>query len=162
MLVAPERVAESWTDPPTDITLADRVVVMTGEAICEYTGTLYCIMSNRTIARAATTPNLDKAIENDLSGIVKSLEDGSRWDCDGAGIGLIWGAEGGVPNLPTELKSKEEFQKLLASADEVRVVRSGDNAKLKLRAKGSLVTYKTTTEEADELTKGLKIDVVEY
>ncbi|MDV3277460.1 MAG: hypothetical protein LYZ69_03215 [Nitrososphaerales archaeon] len=64
--------------------------------------------------------------------------------------------------MPTELKSKEEFQKLLESADEVRVVRSGDNAKLKLKTKDSLVTYKTTTEEADELTKGLKIDVVEY
>jgi hypothetical protein len=68
----------------------------------------------------------------------------------------------GQSQLPSELKSKEEFQKLLESAEEVRVVRSGDNAKLKLRSKGSLVTYKTTTAEADELTKGLKIDVVEY
>ena len=64
--------------------------------------------------------------------------------------------------MPTELKSKEDFTKILERASEVRVVRDGDDAKVKLRTKDALFTFKTTTEEADALTKGLKIDVLEY
>jgi hypothetical protein len=60
------------------------------------------------------------------------------------------------------LKSKEELTKLLEEATEVRVVKSGDTAKVKLRTKAALYTFKTSSEDADAITKGLKIDVVEY
>lgn len=64
--------------------------------------------------------------------------------------------------MPKELTSKEEFQKLLASATEVRVTKSGDNAKIKLRTKEALFTFKTTSTEVDAMTKGLKTPVVEF
>jgi hypothetical protein len=64
--------------------------------------------------------------------------------------------------MPRELKSMEEFEKLLEKATEVRVVRTGDDAKVKLRIKDSLYTFKTTSDEADSLVKGIKIPVVEY
>ena len=63
--------------------------------------------------------------------------------------------------MPIELKSKEEFQKLLGSATEVRVARRGDEAKVKLRTKEALYTFKTTSEDADALVKGIKTPVVE-
>ena len=65
-------------------------------------------------------------------------------------------------HVPKELKSKEEFEKLLETAKEVRVFRSGDDAKVKLRTKDALYTFKTTGEDADALIKGLKTPVVEY
>lgn len=64
--------------------------------------------------------------------------------------------------MPVEIKSKEEFTKLLEGAALVRVARDGDNAKLKLRTKKALYTFKTTGAEADDLTKGLKIEVEEF
>jgi hypothetical protein len=64
--------------------------------------------------------------------------------------------------VPRELKSKDEFEKLLGSAAEIRVVRSGDEAKVKLRTKVGLFTFKTTSEEADALVKGTKTPIVEY
>ena len=64
--------------------------------------------------------------------------------------------------MPKQLKSKEEFQKLLEKASEVRVARRGDEAKVKLRMKDGLYTLKTTSEEADALVKGLKTPVVEF
>jgi len=64
--------------------------------------------------------------------------------------------------MPSELKSKEDFTKILEDATEVRVVRDGDNAKVKVRTKDALFTFKTTTEDADALIKGLKIPVAEY
>jgi hypothetical protein len=64
--------------------------------------------------------------------------------------------------MPREVKTKEEFQKLLPSATEVRVVRSDDSAKIKLRTEGWLYTFRTTGAEADALVKGLKIPVVEF
>jgi len=64
--------------------------------------------------------------------------------------------------MPRELKSKSEFQKLLDSATEVRVARRDDDAKIKLRTKDALYTFKTTGAEADSLVKGLKIPVVEF
>jgi hypothetical protein len=63
--------------------------------------------------------------------------------------------------MPKVLKSKDEFQKLLGSATEVRIIRDGDEAKVKLRTKEALYTFKTTGAEADSLTKGLKTPVVE-
>jgi len=64
--------------------------------------------------------------------------------------------------VPKELRSKEEFQKLLDSATEVRVARNGDQAKVKLRTKMGLFTFKTTAEDADALVKGIKTPVVEF
>jgi hypothetical protein len=65
-------------------------------------------------------------------------------------------------NVPRELRTKEEFQKLLGSAVEVRVSRRGDEAKVKLRTPEALYTFKTTSDEADSLVKGTKAPVVEF
>lgn len=64
--------------------------------------------------------------------------------------------------MPIELKSKTELAKLLDEATEVRVVRSGDDAKVKLRTEKALYTFKTTGADADSIVKGLKIPVTEY
>jgi len=64
--------------------------------------------------------------------------------------------------VPRELRSKDEFEKLLESATEVRVTRRGDEAKVKLRTKSGLVTFKTTSADADVLLKGTKASVVEF
>jgi len=64
--------------------------------------------------------------------------------------------------MPKELKSKDDFVKLLESATEIRVARRGDEAKVKLRTKDTLYTYKTSTADADALIKGTKTPVVEY
>ena len=64
--------------------------------------------------------------------------------------------------MPIELKSKTELAKLLDEATEVRVVRSGDEAKVKLRTEKALYTFKTTGADADSIVKGLKIPVTEY
>lgn len=64
--------------------------------------------------------------------------------------------------MPRELKSREEFQKLLEAATEVRVSRRGDEAKVKLRTGDALYTFKTTSAEADSLVKGTKVPVVEF
>lgn len=64
--------------------------------------------------------------------------------------------------MPSEIRSKEEFEKLLKSATEIRVVKSGDSAKVKLRTKAQLYTFVTTGADADAITKGTKIPVVEY
>ncbi len=64
--------------------------------------------------------------------------------------------------MPKEIKDKETFDKLIEAATEVRVSRRGDAAKVKLRTKGVLYTFRTTSEEADSLVKGVKAPVVEY
>ena len=63
--------------------------------------------------------------------------------------------------MPKEVKSAEDFKRLLEDAIEVRVVKSGENAKVKVRTGDSLFTHKTTAEEADSLVKGVKAPVVE-
>lgn len=64
--------------------------------------------------------------------------------------------------MPSELKSKEQFKKFVENAVEVRVVRKAETAKVKIRTKKTLHTFKTTAEEADALVKGLKVPVVEF
>jgi hypothetical protein len=64
--------------------------------------------------------------------------------------------------MPRELKTKDEFSEAAKSATEVRVVRSGENAKVKLRTPEGLLTFKTTGAGADALVKGLKTEVTEY
>ncbi len=64
--------------------------------------------------------------------------------------------------MPSELTSKDQFKKLLGEAVEVRVVKKEESAKVKVRTKKGLYTFKTTGDEADTLVKGLKIPVVEF
>lgn len=64
--------------------------------------------------------------------------------------------------MPKEISSKEDFLRLLTQATEVRIVRAGDNAKVKLRTGAALYTFKTTSEEADSLTKGVKKPIQEF
>ena len=64
--------------------------------------------------------------------------------------------------MPVELRNKDEFEKLLEGATEIRIARHGDEAKVKLRTKSALYTFKTTGEEADALVKGTKVPVVEF
>lgn len=64
--------------------------------------------------------------------------------------------------MPKEIKDRDQFDKLIEDATEVRVSRQGDAAKVKLRTKDALYTFRTTSEEADSLVKGVKAPVVEY
>ncbi len=64
--------------------------------------------------------------------------------------------------MPREIATKEEFTALMERAVGVRVVRSGDSAKVKLKTKDALYTFKTTSDEADSLVKGAKVPVVEF
>jgi hypothetical protein len=70
-------------------------------------------------------------------------------------------AGGSGSQVPREISSEDEFDKLLEVATEVRVVREADTAKVKLRTPHALYTYKTTTGDADGLIKGTKLPVVE-
>ena len=70
------------------------------------------------------------------------------------------GPKGG--SVPKEIKSKDELERLLGMASEVRVSRKGDAAKVKLRMKDALYTFKTTAADADALVKGTKVPVVEF
>jgi hypothetical protein len=63
--------------------------------------------------------------------------------------------------MPREIMSKEEFQKLLPSAIEIRVLKNGDSTKIKLRTTEQLYTYKVKEGDVDALTKGSKAPVVE-
>lgn len=63
--------------------------------------------------------------------------------------------------MPREVKTKEEFDKLLEHATEIRVIRDEDSAKIKLRTRDALYTFKTTTEDADAVVKATKTPVVE-
>ncbi len=64
--------------------------------------------------------------------------------------------------MPLEIKTKEEFLKLAAAATEVRISRKGESAKLKLRTGKILYTFKTSEEDVEALTKGLKVEVIEF
>jgi ribosomal L38e-like protein len=64
--------------------------------------------------------------------------------------------------MPKEIKDKGQFEKLLESATEVRIARNGEAAKLKVRARDVLYTFKTTGAEADAMVKGTKATVVEF
>jgi len=64
--------------------------------------------------------------------------------------------------MPRQIGSKEEFQKLLPSATEIRVVKTGDSAKVKIRTRDQLYTFVTTEAEVEGLTKGIKVPVVEF
>jgi len=63
--------------------------------------------------------------------------------------------------VPKEITTKEEFQKLLPEATEIRVLRGEESAKLKLRTKRFLCTFKTNSSDVDALLKGLKTPIIE-
>jgi Ribosomal L38e protein family len=74
---------------------------------------------------------------------------------------VLKGEEGGGVSLPTEVKTKDEFEKVLEKARQVRVLKSGANAKVKVRTDKMLYTFKTSSDEADTLVKGVKAEVLE-
>jgi hypothetical protein len=51
---------------------------------------------------------------------------------------------------------------LLPGALEVRVVKRENSAKVKVKTKDGLFTFKSKPEEVDQMVKGLKVDVVEF
>ena len=65
--------------------------------------------------------------------------------------------------MPRQIDSKEEVEKLLPQAREIRLVRGKDDkVKFKVRTDDMLYTFKTTEDVAQSLTKGQKADVIEY
>ncbi|MDG7000547.1 MAG: hypothetical protein JRN15_15745 [Nitrososphaerota archaeon] len=65
-------------------------------------------------------------------------------------------------DMPRELHSADQFQKLTPKALELRVVRTGESVKLKLRTPEYLFTYKTSDDEAGDLLKNVKdLEVIE-
>jgi len=65
--------------------------------------------------------------------------------------------------MPREIKSSEQFEKLMPKAVQLRVVREKEFVKLKLRTPDFLYTYKTTEDDAGDIIKNAKeIEVVEF
>ena len=64
--------------------------------------------------------------------------------------------------MPKEIKDKDQFDKLIESATEIRISRHGEDAKVKLRTRDGLYTFKTTSADADAMIKGTKTPVVEF
>ena len=64
--------------------------------------------------------------------------------------------------MPSEVTSKDDFKELLKEAQEIRIVRKDDSAKVKIRTKKGLYTFKTTGTEADSIVKGVKTAIVEF
>jgi hypothetical protein len=64
--------------------------------------------------------------------------------------------------MPKELRNFEQFEKLMAKGVELRVVRSKENVKLKLRTPEYLYTFKTNSDQAESIIKNAKeIEVIE-
>ncbi len=63
--------------------------------------------------------------------------------------------------MPKEIKNRDEVLKLLPIAIEIRVVRKGDETKVKLRTVDTLYTFKTKSTDADALLKGTKAPIIE-
>jgi len=63
--------------------------------------------------------------------------------------------------MPKEIFDKEEFIELSNSAEECRIVRSGDKSKLKLRTSSYLYTIKLPSNETEQLINQLGCSVVE-
>jgi len=65
--------------------------------------------------------------------------------------------------MPKELKSSEQFEKMMPKAVELRVVREKDYVKLKLRTPDVLYTLKTNEDQAEDIIKNAKeIEVLEF
>lgn len=63
--------------------------------------------------------------------------------------------------MPTQTSDIEEFVRISERAEECRVKRLEDVVKLKLRTPSRLYTIKLNAEEAAEVLKRLKCEVVE-
>lgn len=63
--------------------------------------------------------------------------------------------------MPKQIFNSEDFKKLLERAKECRVLRMSDKVKLKLRTQKMLYVFITSKEEAEDLLKGIKIEVRE-
>jgi len=59
--------------------------------------------------------------------------------------------------MPSEIKSKDEFLKILPLAYECRIKQHKDYVKIKLRTKRRLYTFKTTHETLNELLPLIKM-----
>jgi hypothetical protein len=64
--------------------------------------------------------------------------------------------------LPRQIRDAEQFQKLVPKAQECRVTRSSSGVKIKLRTPEYLYTYLTNSDEAEDLLKSLKVEIMEY
>jgi hypothetical protein len=65
--------------------------------------------------------------------------------------------------MPKELKSSEQFEKMIPKAVELRVVREKDYVKLKLRTPDVLYTFKTNEDQAEGIIKNAKeLEVLEF
>ncbi len=67
----------------------------------------------------------------------------------------------GIIYLPREITTEEEFLRIAKTAEECRVKKSGDVVKLKLRTKGTLYTFKTNPNKADELQGKIDCSIVD-
>jgi len=63
--------------------------------------------------------------------------------------------------MPAQINDVEEFVRISERAEECRVKRLEDVVKLKLRTPSRLYTMKLNAEEAAEVLKRLKCEVVE-
>jgi len=63
--------------------------------------------------------------------------------------------------MPAQISDVEEFVRISERAEECRVKRLEDVVKLKLRTPSRLYTMKLNAEEAAEVLKRLKCEVVE-
>ena len=63
--------------------------------------------------------------------------------------------------MPAQISDVEEFVRISERAEECRVKRLEDIVKLKLRTPSRLYTMKLNAEEAAEVLKRLKCEVVE-
>ena len=64
--------------------------------------------------------------------------------------------------MPKELRSAEQLEKLMPRGLELRVVRSKENVKLKLRTPEYLYTFKTDHDQAESILKNVKeLEVIE-
>jgi len=63
--------------------------------------------------------------------------------------------------VPRQLNSIDEFKKLFPRASFLKVVRTDDKVKLKLRTKRILYTYIANKDEADALIKESNLEVEE-
>lgn len=64
--------------------------------------------------------------------------------------------------MPKEIRDVEQFERLMSGGLELRVVRSKENVKLKLRTPEYLYTLKTNADQAANMIKSAKdIEVIE-
>jgi len=63
--------------------------------------------------------------------------------------------------MPSEVADREQFMKLAEKAEHCRVVRKGDEVKLKLRTPHRLYTMRLDAGEAEAVLKELKCRVFE-